>query len=319
MGSKRQVIPLKTKVALCQYKKDNSAITHEQLKEKFVLNSHQTITDILNKKNKYIEAAKQAEVVQRHVQSKRLHECEHPEIDKAIQFWFTQARENHVILTDAISIAKALDSAESIDKNHKILLLMDNATPRDIEKYESQLTLNKVHHLPPNTTSHLQPANVGIIVNFKVKYKSHFIKHLIDEYECNESYPLYSDNTFNIRQVINILVEARNDVKASTILHCWKKSGILPTDDNPNIDSENLELVEDVGNVSSLIAQIPYDNINEMIDAITYVQFDATLPIIEAFTDEEIIAQVIGVEEEDTVEADESADEEPQPTATGLR
>ncbi|XP_009592406.1 uncharacterized protein [Nicotiana tomentosiformis] len=255
MGSKRQVIPLKTKIALCQYKKDNSAITHEQLKEKFALNSHQTITDILNKKNKYIEAAKQAEVIQRHVQSKRLHECEHPE----------------------------------------------------------------VHHLPPNTTSHLQPANVGIIVNFKVKYKSHFIKHLIDEYECNESYPLYSDNTFNIRQVINILVEARNDVKASTILHCWKKSGILPTDDNPNIDSENLELVEDVGNVSSLIAQIPYDNINEMIDAITYVQFDATLPIIEAFTDEEIIAQVIGVEEEDTVEADESADEEPQPTATGLR
>nr|XP_016477096.1 PREDICTED: tigger transposable element-derived protein 6-like [Nicotiana tabacum] len=165
-------------------------------------------------------------------------------------------------------------------------------------------------------TSHLQHVDAGIIVNFKVKYKSRFIKNLIDEYERNGSHPLSNDNKFNMRQAINTLVEAWNDVKASTILHCWKKTGILPTHDNPNIDSENIELVDDVGNVSSLIAQIPYDNINETMDAATYVQFDATLPIIETFTNEEIIAQVIGVEEEDTMEVNESADKEPQPTAT---
>ncbi|XP_070050643.1 uncharacterized protein [Nicotiana tomentosiformis] len=126
-------------------------------------------------------------------------------------------------------------NAKFEDENRKILLLMDNATLRDIEEYESQLT----------------------------------------------------------------------HIKASTILHCWKKAGILPTDDNSNIDSENIELVEDVGNVSSLISQISSNNINDTMDATTYVTFDATLLIIETLTDEE-----------DTIEADESADEEPQPTAT---
>nr|XP_018624297.1 tigger transposable element-derived protein 6-like [Nicotiana tomentosiformis] len=185
----------------------------------------------------------------------------------------TQARENHVILTDAFIVAKALDFAESIgreklkplmtgtvakprcyknvdmsslphinylynkkarmtreifkkymvsliakfeDENHKILLLLDNATPHDIEEYKIQLTHIKVHHLPPNTTSHLQPSDAGIITNFNVKYKSRDIKHFIDEYESNESHPFSSDNKFNMRQAIKTLVEAWNDVKAST-------------------------------------------------------------------------------------------------------
>ncbi|XP_019240669.1 PREDICTED: tigger transposable element-derived protein 6-like [Nicotiana attenuata] len=183
-------------------------------------------------------------------------------------------------------------NAKFEDENRKILLL-NNATPHDIEEYESQLTHIKVHYLPPNTTSHLQPADAGTIANFKVKYKSRFIKHLIDEYERNRRHPLFSDNKFNMRQAINTLVKVWKDVKASTILH-----------------------FEDVGNLSPLVAQIPSDNIKEAIDATTYVQFDAILPIIDTFTDEEITAQVIGVEEEDTMEADESADEEPQPTAT---
>nr|XP_009608365.1 tigger transposable element-derived protein 6-like [Nicotiana tomentosiformis] len=178
-------------------------------------------------------------------------------------------------------------NAKFEDENRKILLLMDNATLRDIEEYESQLTHIKVHHLPPNTTSHLQPADASIIANFKVKYKSRFIKHLIDKYERYGSHPLSSDNKCNMRQAINPL------------------AGILPTDDNSNIDSENIELVEDVGNVSSLISQISSNNINDTMDATTYVTFDATLLIIETLTDEE-----------DTIEADESADEEPQPTAT---
>ncbi|XP_070005588.1 uncharacterized protein [Nicotiana sylvestris] len=85
-------------------------------------------------------------------------------------------------------------NAKFEDENCKILLLMDNATSHDIEEYESQLTRIKVHHLPPNTTSHLQPVDAGIIANFKVKHKSCFIKHLIDEYERNGSHPLSSDN-----------------------------------------------------------------------------------------------------------------------------
>ncbi|XP_059302226.1 uncharacterized protein LOC132054193 [Lycium ferocissimum] len=156
-------------------------------------------------------------------------------------------------------------NAKFENENRKILLLMDNATPHDIEECEDRLT------------------------HIKVKYKSCFIKHLIDKYERNGSHPLSNDNKFNIRQAINTLVEAWNDVKTSTILNCWRNTEILPTDVNPNVNSENLELVDDVGSVPSLIAQIPSHNTNQVMDATTCMEFDATLPILEIYTDEEII------------------------------
>ncbi|KAG0282671.1 hypothetical protein BGZ96_000245 [Linnemannia gamsii] len=39
----------------------------------------------------------------------------------------------------------------------------------------------KVHFLPPNTTSHLQPMDAGIIRSFKAKYRAIHVQHLIDE------------------------------------------------------------------------------------------------------------------------------------------
>jgi hypothetical protein len=49
----------------------------------------------------------------------------------------------------------------------KILLLLDNATMHSLEEgvLFSNVTL---HHLPKNTTAHLQPCDAGIIHSFKV-------------------------------------------------------------------------------------------------------------------------------------------------------
>ncbi|XP_060195158.1 uncharacterized protein LOC132624389 [Lycium barbarum] len=141
-------------------------------------------------------------------------------------------------------------NAKFEDENRKILLLMDNATPHDIEEYEDRLTHIKVHYLSRNMASHLQQVNADV---------------------------------------------------------------------NPNVNSENLELVEDVISVSSLIAQIPSHNTNQAMDATTYMEFYATLPILETYIDEEIIAQVIRMEEQETSDTEgdnESVDEEPQPAAT---
>jgi len=52
-------------------------------------------------------------------------------------------------------------------ENRKILLLVDNAPTHAINNPEL-LTHIKVHFLPPNTTSHLQPLDAGIIHSFKV-------------------------------------------------------------------------------------------------------------------------------------------------------
>ena len=56
-----------------------------------------------------------------------------------------------------------------VKENKNILLLFDNA-PVHILDESTLLTNITLHHLPPNTTTHLQPADAGIINSFKVKY-----------------------------------------------------------------------------------------------------------------------------------------------------
>ena len=51
--------------------------------------------------------------------------------------------------------------------NRNILLLIDNA-PTHILMDNLELTNVTIHHLPPNTTAHLQPCDAGIIRSFKV-------------------------------------------------------------------------------------------------------------------------------------------------------
>lgn len=61
---------------------------------------------------------------------------------------------------------KKLDTKMRL-QNRKILLLVDNA-PVHITNENTQLTNVTLHFLPPNTTSHLQPCDAGIINSFKV-------------------------------------------------------------------------------------------------------------------------------------------------------
>jgi hypothetical protein len=61
-------------------------------------------------------------------------------------------------------------------QNRNILLLADNA-PTHLMDVTFQLSNIKVHFLPPNTTSHLQPLDAGIINSFKVILNNNIINH----------------------------------------------------------------------------------------------------------------------------------------------
>ena len=66
---------------------------------------------------------------------------------------------------------KKLDSRMRV-QNRNILLLIDNAPTHAL--YENtNLTNIVIEHLSPNTTSHLQPCDQGIINSFKVRSKSY--------------------------------------------------------------------------------------------------------------------------------------------------
>uniref|UniRef100_A0AAV1UMY7 DDE-1 domain-containing protein n=1 Tax=Peronospora matthiolae TaxID=2874970 RepID=A0AAV1UMY7_9STRA len=57
-----------------------------------------------------------------------------------------------------------------------VLLLLNNATSH----VNLEISNVHIHFLPPNTTSHLQPMDAGIIRNFKLKYKAQFVQWLLD-------------------------------------------------------------------------------------------------------------------------------------------
>ena len=66
------------------------------------------------------------------------------------------------------------------NKGQKVLLLLDNVSSHfpDIE-----LRSVRLHYLPPNTTSHLQPLDAGIIKTFKSWYRRFQVEHLIHKLE----------------------------------------------------------------------------------------------------------------------------------------
>ncbi|CAG8507911.1 10938_t:CDS:2 [Cetraspora pellucida] len=71
--------------------------------------------------------------------------------------------------------------------------------------FQIDLTHVKVAFLPPNTTSHLQPLDAGIITSFKVHYKQiycHYILNLFDDgMDIN-------GNKLTIKQAIDYIVDA---------------------------------------------------------------------------------------------------------------
>ena len=84
--------------------------------------------------------------------------------------------------------------------NRKTILLLDNA-PSHIA---SNLNLHNttIHLLPPNTTSHIQLMDAGIIMSFKRHYQSYFIKWLLEQYESD-----IVENKMNILTVIQFIVQ----------------------------------------------------------------------------------------------------------------
>ncbi len=82
-------------------------------------------------------------------------------------------------------------------------------------------------YLPANTTSHIQPLDGGIIVNFKAKFKMLFIRWIITVLDSGVSRDSEKCRP-NMYQAIQWALTAWDEVTAYTIKNCWNKVKILP-------------------------------------------------------------------------------------------
>lgn len=115
-------------------------------------------------------------------------------------------------------------------QNRKVVLFLDNATSH------SKIALDNVKliFLPPNTTSHCQPLDQGIIQNFKMLYRSYFIKRLLTYVDSGCPLQEIEKNITLTNALIWISVAWRT-LSAMTIKKCFSKAGFT------NIDVEDFE------------------------------------------------------------------------------
>ena len=109
--------------------------------------------------------------------------------------------------------------------NRKVALLLDNTGchPDNIETKYSNI---KIIFLPPNTTSRLQPLDLGIIQNFKAFYRKLFLRYIVSRIDECET---VSDITksLNLLTAVRWVALAWKEVKEQTVLKCFRKAGIL--------------------------------------------------------------------------------------------
>jgi hypothetical protein len=93
----------------------------------------------------------------------------------------------------------------------KVILLLDNCSAHikniDLEKFNIQLRNTTLLYLLPNTTSKIQPCDVGIIRTFKAYYRRRFNNQLLLRIESSIVDP----------EKINLLYDIQNAIAA------WKQ------------------------------------------------------------------------------------------------
>ena len=194
--------------------------------------------------------------------------------------------------------------------SQKSLLLVDNC-PAHTDGSSLGLKNLQIKFLPANTTAYIQPCDAGIIRNFKVYYRKILVSQWIRE--LNEGQEM---KKLNIKEAIEIVADAWDNVKQETIKNCWLSTGILPAE-MTLVNADNMETDEADNDIVELISALDSLSIAEpSIDSLTaneYIEIDNNLVSAELPTDEELVEEILlaeGVLHPTQVDMEDSSEEE---------
>lgn len=107
-------------------------------------------------------------------------------------------------------------------KKRHVLLLLDNAPchPADLEF--SNVTLQ---FLPANTTSVLQPLDLGIIQNIKCHYRTQLLRAVLCQTDKGSASAI--SKSITVLDACHWIHTATQNVKVHTIRRCFEKAGLL--------------------------------------------------------------------------------------------
>jgi hypothetical protein len=164
--------------------------------------------------------------------------------------------------------------------NRKVLLLLDNFSGHElgVELVGGKQGLSnvRVEWLPPNTTSHWQPLDQGIIASFKTIYCKEWILYMLRQYEDNKDL----NKTVNLLKAIQWTRKAWDQVTKTTIQRCWWRSTIIkkPIDQDP-VHQQDQDLQAQTTDLQTQITRLP--NITNPLSANEFIQING-----EAIEDE---------------------------------
>lgn len=169
-----------------------------------------------------------------------------------------------------------------------VLLILDNCGPHGTELVDptGQIT---VVFLPPNVTSVYQPMDAGVIAMVKKNYRYRLLRRMLDTFEERQSLRaaataakmkagtigLDEGHAPHLRDVMSILDEVWNEIPASKISNCWKKTTILSSTPTTSTAADLNSTAEAAGDATvtltddeahqlyNLIAQFSAENVND--------------------------------------------------------
>lgn len=135
-----------------------------------------------------------------------------------------------------------------IKKKRKIALIIDNCPSHPFVC----LSNIKLIFLPPNTTSRLQPMDMGVIHSLKSLYRLKIARKLLALLECKPN-PTVKD--INLYEGLMMLKSAWDEVSKKTIRNCFIKSG-LKFNENESNETEEHEVEFDFSFWSQLTQRL---------------------------------------------------------------
>lgn len=166
---------------------------------------------------------------------------------------------------------------------------MDNAGchPQDLSGKYSNI---KILFLPPNTTSVLQPLDLGIIKNFKVYYRKLLMQHVLAKVEeCSSAHEVVK--SVNILLACRWVAQAWESVSSDTIKKCFRKAGVIDSnfdpvsrDVSPAEDPfADLEVGSETGELEDMIKGM---GCSDCCSAEEFATADDDLPVCQDYADD---------------------------------